>query len=302
MAHVTVFGPGFGAEGRAIPLGEGDFSVGRDPASSLVLDERQVSRHHAVIRRGPSSWEARDLGSSNGIRVNGHRMEAALLSDGDEVRVGLFRLVFSPDASETPALLQTRRPPPPPPPTPPVVHRPARGPGRRPSPPAKRGNGLLVAGLTLAVLLPTLLAAVALLPGRKAPRAEPVASATAPPEATPAAPLLPDEPLPSATSWPPPPDPVIAAEVDRAAASLEAAFRAGNVAEVFVHVHPAATGSLRAAFGPRAAELPRVAALLASRKLVVAEEAWAEYEVTEDGRAFAVVFEKVEGRWLLSSL
>lgn len=281
MAHVTVFGPGFGAEGRAVPLGEGDFSLGRDPVSSLVLDERRVSRHHAVIRRGPSGWEARDLGSSNGIRVNGHRMDAALLSEGDEVRVGLFRLVFSPDAPETPAPLQSRRPPP---------------------PPARRGNGLLVAGFALAVLLPALLAAVALFPGRKAPLVESVAPVPAPPEATPAAPDLPDEPLLPATTWPPPPDPVVAAEVDRAAASLEAAFRAGNVDEVFVHVHPAATESLRAAFGPRTAELPRVATLLATRKLVVAEEAWAEYEVTEDGRAFAVVFEKVEGRWLLSSL
>lgn len=301
MAHFTLFGPGVPTEGKTFRLGESEFTLGRDPSSSLILDDRELSRRHALIRRGPSGWEIHDLGSSNGTRVQGHRMESALLSDGDEIRLGPFVLVFSGDRVAAP------RPVPPPPPPPPLpVFRPRTVPATRParrSPPSpKGGRGLLVAGLAAVVLLPAVLAGVAVLSGRKEPRAESVASAPAPPEATPAAPLLPDEPLPSATSWPPPPDPVVKAEVDRAAASLEAAFRKGNVDEVFVHVHPAATESLRAAFGPRAAELPRVATLLATRKLVLAEEDWAEYEVTEDGRAFAVVFEKVEGRWLLSSL
>ena len=292
-------------EGRAFQLGEGEFTLGRDPASSLVLDERGLSRRHAVIRRGPSGWEIRDLGSSNGIRVKGHRMDAALLSEGDEIRVGLFR----------PRLL--RRPGP----------ARSRAAGPRLRRPRLRLAGVLRPGLGRGAPRPPSASSTegrpwsprrgsgarrtpAVHPRRRSRLLEPEGvpsrggrpTATAPPEPTPAAPLLPDEPLPPASAWPPPPDPVVEAEVDRAAASLEAAFRAGNVDEVFVHVHPAATESLRAAFGPRAAELPRVAMLLATRKLVVAEEAWAEYEVTEDGRAFAVVFEKVEGRWLLSSL
>ena len=297
MAYFTLFGPGIPTEGRALQLGESEFTLGRDPSSSLVLDDRELSRRHAVIRRGPSGWEIHDLGSSNGIRIQGHRMECALLSDGDEIRLGPFVLVYSGDRIAVP------RPIPPPPP--PVLRQGtgrATRPARRSPPPPQGGRGLLVAGLAAVVLLPSILAGVAVLSSRKASRTEAASPATVPPEPTPAAPVLPDEPLPPRSAWPPPPDPVVKAEVDRAAASLEAAFRAGNVDEVFVHVHPAATESLRAAFGPRAAELPRVAVLLATRKLVVAEEAWAEYEVTEDGRAFAVVFEKVEGRWLLSSL
>jgi hypothetical protein len=297
VAYFTLFGPGIPTEGRALQLGESEFTLGRDPSSSLVLDDRELSRRHAVIRRGPSGWEIHDLGSSNGIRVQGHRMECALLSDGDEIRLGPFVLVYSGDRIAAP------RPIPPPPP--PVLRQGtgrATRPARRSPPPPQGGRGLLVAGLAAVVLLPSILTGVAVLSSRKASRTEAASPATVPPEPTPAAPVLPDEPLPPRAAWPPPPDPVVKAEVDRTAASLEAAFRAGNVDEVFVHVHPAATESLRAAFGPRAAELPRVAVLLATRKLVVAEEAWAEYEVTEDGRAFAVVFEKVEGRWLLSSL
>ncbi len=300
MAYFTLFGPGIPTEGSAFQLGESEFTLGRDPASSLVLDDRKLSRRHAVIRRGPSGWEIHDLGSSNGIRVQGHRLDSALLSDGDEIRLGPFVLVFSGDrvarstADPSCATASSCGSPsgdrPRSAPCPPFASSPEGRPG------------LLVAGLAAAVLLPSILAGVAVLSSRKASRTEAAPTATTPPEPTPAAPLLPDEPLPPRSAWPPPPDPVVEAEVDRAAASLEAAFRAGNVDEVFVHVHPAATESLRAAFGPRAAELPRVAVLLATRKLVVAEEAWAEYEVTEDGRAFAVVFEKVEGRWLLSSL
>ena len=296
MAYFTLFGPGIPTEGSTFQLGESEFTLGRDPASSLVLDHRELSRRHAVICRGPSGWEIHDLGSSNGTRVQGHRMESALLSDGDEIRLGPFVLVYSGDRVAAP------RPVPPPPPVLRQGTGPAARPARRSPPPPKGGRGLLVAGLAAAVLLPSILAGVAVLSSRKASRTEAASTATATPEPTPAAPILPDEPLPPRSAWPPQPDPVVKAEVDRAAASLEAAFRAGNVDEVFVHVHPAATESLRAAFGPRAAELPRVAVLLATRKLVVAEETWAEYEVTEDGRAFAVVFEKLEGRWLLSSL
>ncbi len=298
MAHVTVFGPGSDATGRAVPIDGVEVTLGRDPASDVVLDDYRVSRRHAVLRRGPSGWEVHDLGSSNGIRVQGHRMEAALLRDGDEIRVGSFRLVFTEDAVADVPCSPRRAPPPPP-----VPARPLQG-RRAHAPPAPAGarrtrGGLLLTLLAAALLLPSLFVGVVLLSGRKV---SPDTTADPPPVPTPAAPPLPDEPLPAPAPWPPPPDAAVKAEVDRAAASLEGALARGDVEEAFVHVHPAATESLRAAFEPRRAELPRVAALLSTRRLVVAEEAWAEYEVTEDGRSYSVVFEKVEGRWLLSWL
>ncbi len=296
MAFLTLFGPGPGTGGRVLPLDDREVVLGRDPACDLVCDDREVSRRHAAFRPGPSGWEVHDLGSSNGVRVQGHRMEAALLTDGDEVRIGPFRIVFSSGAIPARGPL----PPPPPPPARDAAPRRARAP--RPGRATGGRTGAFVAGIVALALVPAFVAALAFLVGpRQAPPAAALPAA-APGEPAPEAPPLPDEPLPPAASWPPAPDPSVAAEVDRAAASLEAALGAGNVEEALVHVHPAAASELRAAFEPRRAELPRVARLLATRKLVVAEEAWAEYEVTEDGRTFAVVFEKQEGRWLLSSL
>ena len=318
MAFLTVFGPEPGAIGTVFPLGEGDVTLGRDPAATLVLDHREISRRHATIRYGPSGWEIHDLGSANGIRVQGHRLEAALLTDGDEVRIGPFRIVFAAGSPVEPATQAPRHPVPPPlpaqappsppagpaPPPPPLPTRPAgpRGTSRAPATGAKGRAGLLFAGLVALALVPAAIASYVFLSGPPKPAPEPSAPSAGPAAPTPAAPALPDEPLPPAAAWPPAPDPAVQAEVDRAAASLEAALGAGKLEEVFVHVHPEATADLRAAFEPHRAELGRVARLLSTRRLVVAEEAWAEYEVTENGRTFAVVFEKVEGRWLLSSL
>ncbi len=308
MAFLTVFGLEPGAIGRVLPLAEGDVTLGRDPASTLVLDHREISRRHATIQSGPSGWEIHDLGSSNGIRVQGHRMEAALLTDGDEIRVGPFRILFSAGpASALPAAAPRRLPPPPPVPTPdppnPQAARVRPRGASRPSANAGKGPAsLFVGGVAVLALVFAVVAALAFLSGPAKRAAAPVTPAAGPVGPTPAAPLLPNEPLPPVAAWPPPPDAAVRAEVDRAAASLEAALGAGRVDEAFVHVHPAAAAGLRAAFEPHRAELPRVARLLATRRLVVAEEAWAEYEVTENGRTFAVVFEKVEGRWLLSAL
>jgi hypothetical protein len=188
------------------------------------------------------------------------------------------------------------------PPGPQLARARSRGAPRPPSNAPRGRAAVFIAGLVVLALVPAAVAGLAFFSGPAKPAAGPAASVAGPVEPTPATPLLPDEPLPPAAAWPPPPDPAVKAEVDRAAASLEAALGAGKVEEAFVHVHPEATAGLRAAFEPHRAELPRVARLLATRRLVVAEEAWAEYEVTEDGRTFAVVFEKVEGRWLLSSL
>lgn len=293
MAHITVFGPEPAAIGRERTLGEERLSIGRDPGSGLVLDHHEVSRRHAAICPGPSGWEIHDLGSSNGIRVQGHRMEAALLTDGDEIRVGPFRIVFSGDLPGTPAATAPR-PAPPPPPVPASRTPPASA--------SKRRTGALGAALLALAFVPATIAGYVLLSGPARPAGGLAPPAAGPVGQTPAALLMPEEPLPPAAAWPPAPDPAVRAEVDRAAASLEHALGAGKIEEAFVHVHPAATADLRAAFEPHRAELARVARLLATRRLVVAEEAWAEYEVTEEGRTFAVVFEKVEGRWLLSSL
>ena len=67
-------------------------------------------------------------------------------------------------------------------------------------------------------------------------------------------------------------------------------------------LHPVIGADYGRAFAAHQAELPRVADLLATRKLVLLTPGWAEYEVTEGGKTFRVTFEKVKGRWVLSSL
>jgi pSer/pThr/pTyr-binding forkhead associated (FHA) protein len=63
-------------------------TLGRDPASDLVLNDAKCSRRHAVVEAGPEGIAIRDAGSANGIFVNGKKVERAPLVAGDVVRLG----------------------------------------------------------------------------------------------------------------------------------------------------------------------------------------------------------------------
>ncbi len=65
--------------------------VGRAPTADLRLDDRVVSAEHAAVFWSGEIWEVRDLGSSNGTKVDGRRLgpgERAPLSAGSEVAFG----------------------------------------------------------------------------------------------------------------------------------------------------------------------------------------------------------------------
>jgi hypothetical protein len=68
--------------------------VGRHPDSDIFLDDVTVSRRHAEFYRQGGRFTVRDVGSLNGTYVNRERIEQASLSEGDEVQVGKFRLLF----------------------------------------------------------------------------------------------------------------------------------------------------------------------------------------------------------------
>jgi pSer/pThr/pTyr-binding forkhead associated (FHA) protein len=53
-----------------------------------------VSRKHAVVSERDGHWTIEDQGSLNGTFVNRKRVEAAELSDGDEIQIGKYRLTF----------------------------------------------------------------------------------------------------------------------------------------------------------------------------------------------------------------
>jgi pSer/pThr/pTyr-binding forkhead associated (FHA) protein len=69
-------------------------SAGRHPDSDIFLDDVTVSRRHAEFTRAAQGYLVRDVGSLNGTYVNRERIEEVLLTDGDEVQIGKYRLVF----------------------------------------------------------------------------------------------------------------------------------------------------------------------------------------------------------------
>jgi pSer/pThr/pTyr-binding forkhead associated (FHA) protein len=87
---------------RALLVGEGKRTVlsgdlvvvGRSRDCDLVLDDPNVSRRHAEVRRENGHWVIADLGSTNGLKVNGRRVGEAALQPGDEITLGLSRLSF----------------------------------------------------------------------------------------------------------------------------------------------------------------------------------------------------------------
>lgn len=79
-----------------LKLDASDFVVGRTSGCQLVLGDALVSRRHAAFRALPDGVEVRDLGSRNGVLVNGTRIEGpVLVKDGDRVRIGAQDLIVS---------------------------------------------------------------------------------------------------------------------------------------------------------------------------------------------------------------
>jgi pSer/pThr/pTyr-binding forkhead associated (FHA) protein len=69
-------------------------TTGRRPDSDVFLDDVTVSRRHARIERRSGSFFVQDDGSLNGTYVNGERVEQTKLASGDEIQIGMFKLVF----------------------------------------------------------------------------------------------------------------------------------------------------------------------------------------------------------------
>jgi hypothetical protein len=69
-------------------------TIGRHPDSGIFLDDITVSRRHAEVRQDGSDFSVADVGSLNGTYVNRQRIDSTGLSDGDELQVGKFKLVF----------------------------------------------------------------------------------------------------------------------------------------------------------------------------------------------------------------
>ena len=69
-------------------------TIGRAADNDIQVEARFVSRYHAAVMAGPNQTVIEDLGSTNGLLVNGRRVARHLLRDGDVVRVGKSRFRF----------------------------------------------------------------------------------------------------------------------------------------------------------------------------------------------------------------
>jgi hypothetical protein len=72
----------------------GTCRIGRSEEGEIVLLDPSVSRVHAVVELGGGGAVVRDLGSTNGTYLNGRRVDAQALADGDELRFGNTRMRF----------------------------------------------------------------------------------------------------------------------------------------------------------------------------------------------------------------
>ena len=78
-----------------IELPLGDFVVGRSEECQLSLDDAMVSRKHATFHVTPLAVTLKDLGSRNGVVLNGEKLKGdRILVDGDRVSIGKHELLF----------------------------------------------------------------------------------------------------------------------------------------------------------------------------------------------------------------
>jgi predicted component of type VI protein secretion system len=75
--------------------------IGRHPECDIQIDSRKVSRRHCCIAQVEDFLIVRDLGSTNGIRVNGARVAEGRLKSGDELTIGnnRFRVQWGEEAA-----------------------------------------------------------------------------------------------------------------------------------------------------------------------------------------------------------
>jgi len=78
-------------DGPDITLDRAMVLVGRHPQCDARLDSPRVSRRHCILTEDGGEVVVRDLGSTNGIRINGQRVERGRLRPGDEISIAHIR-------------------------------------------------------------------------------------------------------------------------------------------------------------------------------------------------------------------
>jgi len=90
-------------DGPSILLDKPILLLGRHPECDIQIESRKISRRHCRIAQVSDYLVVRDLGSTNGVRINGTRVLEGRLRQGDELTIGNHRYQLSWDSISGPA-------------------------------------------------------------------------------------------------------------------------------------------------------------------------------------------------------
>jgi pSer/pThr/pTyr-binding forkhead associated (FHA) protein len=82
-------------KGKSFVLEGDEVSLGRRDENQIVISDSSVSGNHASLVRQEAGWLLKDLGSTNGTRVNGLTIEETLLQERDQVQFGSMTFLFT---------------------------------------------------------------------------------------------------------------------------------------------------------------------------------------------------------------
>lgn len=93
IAHIVELGSH--APAQQFTLEKEQHQIGRSEACEFVLEDKSVSKQHAQFTFIEGNWNLEDLGSSNGVLVNGSRIDKVVLANGDKLKLGRREFEFT---------------------------------------------------------------------------------------------------------------------------------------------------------------------------------------------------------------
>lgn len=92
--RVTVVVLSGGVEGSEFSLDQPKITFGRGPNVDFAFEDSSMSREHAAVEFSAGRFRIRDLGSTNGTKLNGKEITAEDLAHGDRLQIGEHVLQF----------------------------------------------------------------------------------------------------------------------------------------------------------------------------------------------------------------
>ena len=108
MPRISITEPGKDSQAYRFDIKRMKVTVGRSSQNDIKVSHRSVSKVHATIERLKGGLAITDNGSTNGISLNGERMDQITLTNGMEVEIGDVSAVFSLAEEECDQLTEER--------------------------------------------------------------------------------------------------------------------------------------------------------------------------------------------------